>query len=117
MSMTLVIVFNVVMSLLAVGAAGAGWLIARRIGFGSPNGGGRATWRGPGATFSKSPCALAASGRAWPDPPAIQVRPVRGRPADPPSHAQPLARSSRVFRNAAPARPLAITFGPVGVSA
>jgi hypothetical protein len=49
MSMTLVIAFNIVMSLLAFGAVGAGILISRRLNPGPPappNEGGRAHGRG-----------------------------------------------------------------------
>ncbi len=47
MPMTLVVVLNVVMSLLAFGAVAVGVLIARRLSPGAPNQGGRAHRRGP----------------------------------------------------------------------
>jgi hypothetical protein len=56
MSMTLVVVLNLVLSLLAFGAVGAGVLIARRLHPGPPvppNEGGRARWRGPSSPRSQ----------------------------------------------------------------
>ena len=47
MSMTVLVVLNLVMSLLAIGAVAAGVLIARALQPVSADEGGRADWRGP----------------------------------------------------------------------
>jgi hypothetical protein len=47
MSMTVIVVLNLVMSLLAIGAVAAGVLIARRLQPVSADEGGRAEWRDP----------------------------------------------------------------------